>query len=345
MNLKLEKDLQINRKMSDAPVNKKRKYAGPNKKKIFNQQYKRHYLEPGFSGFMITCNFREKECVREGYTLLNEYADDWQNDEPATDAGDQTNDAIEKSTESNTDKSDDSDGDDEIEDISSQLENEIRDSIKAKKRPVQRFQQVDTGTPNCLFIKSTVGNPVGLTVKILRDLAETKIQKTRFLLRLLPVETVCRANVEDIKNAAGKLFDKYFLNGEPKTFSIIVNKRYNNNIDRMGIIRELADIVTFKNVAHKVCLGNPQFTIIVEVIKGLCCLSVVPDYLQLKKYNLAELAAKPKTDDNNKNGDKTADTPTTTTEPDSSTEIEATVQDESTATTTTTTDEKEKQNE
>lgn len=329
--------------MSDGPANKKRKFTAPGKKKFFNHQHKRQYLEPGFSGFMITCNFREKECVRESYTLLNEYADNWPIDEQAPDADNQTNDLVEQSIQEKTEHSDDSDEDNDTEDISSQLENEIQDSIKAKKRTGQRFQQVDTGTPNCLFIKSTVNNPVGLTVRILRDLAETKIQKTRFLLRLLPVETVCRANVEDIKNAAGKLFDKYFLIGEPKTFSIIVNKRYNNNIDRMGIIRELADIVTFKNVAHKVCLGNPQFTIIVEVIKGLCCLSVVPDYLQLKKYNLAELGAKPKTTDNNKNGDKPAETSTV---PDLSAETPATATDESSTTpVTTATEEKDKSNE
>ena len=32
-------------------------------------------LEPGMRGFLITCNNREKEAVREAYNLLNEYAD------------------------------------------------------------------------------------------------------------------------------------------------------------------------------------------------------------------------------------------------------------------------------
>ena len=34
-----------------------------------------HALEPGMRGFLITCNNREKEAVREAYNLLNEYAD------------------------------------------------------------------------------------------------------------------------------------------------------------------------------------------------------------------------------------------------------------------------------
>jgi hypothetical protein len=34
-----------------------------------------HYLEAGMKGFLITCNNREREVVREAYNLFNEYAD------------------------------------------------------------------------------------------------------------------------------------------------------------------------------------------------------------------------------------------------------------------------------
>ena len=32
-------------------------------------------LKEGMVGFLLTCNNREKEAVREGYNLLNEFAD------------------------------------------------------------------------------------------------------------------------------------------------------------------------------------------------------------------------------------------------------------------------------
>ena len=35
-----------------------------------------HSLEPGLRGFLITCNNREREAVREAYNVLEEYADD-----------------------------------------------------------------------------------------------------------------------------------------------------------------------------------------------------------------------------------------------------------------------------
>lgn len=47
--------------------------------------------------------------------------------------------------------------------------------------------------------------------------------------------------------------------------------------------------VDFKNSAHKVDLKTPKITVVVEVIKGLCCISLLPDYFKFKKYNVHEL--------------------------------------------------------
>lgn len=62
----------------------------------------------------------------------------------------------------------------------------------------------------------------------------------------------------------------------------------------------MADIVAFKNVQHKVDLKNAELSVVVEIIKGLCCLTVLPDYNELKKFNLVELGIakedKPKID-------------------------------------------------
>lgn len=36
-------------------------------------------------------------------------------------------------------------------------------------------------------------------------------------------------------------------------------------------------------------LTNPQYTVVVEIIKAVCCLSVVKDYVLFRKYNLQEV--------------------------------------------------------
>lgn len=275
--------------MSDEPSSKRRKMAY--KKQAWNQKPK-FFLEPGIKGFLATCNFREKDCVRECYNLLNEYADQ----KPDEEKQNSQTAAIEKK-ESKNDLNDsgaisrcDDDDVEEEEDISSQLEKEIKTATQEQKTNRNRFQQVETKVPNCIFIKSSIDDPNELGIRIVRDIAETKKRKTRMLLRFMPVDAVCRANIENMKNTAGQLFDKVFLNTEPTTFSIIVNKRYNNDVDRMEIIHELADLITFKNSLHKVDLKNAKFSVVVEVVKGLCCISVLPDYIALKKYNVSELS-------------------------------------------------------
>lgn len=50
------------------------------------------------------------------------------------------------------------------------------------------------------------------------------------------------------------------------------------------------------NPENKVDLNNPQYTIVVEIIKNVCCLSVVRDYVLFRKYNLQEVVKSNKDD-------------------------------------------------
>lgn len=79
---------------------------------------------------------------------------------------------------------------------------------------------MDTGVKNMIFILSTLPNPLELVTKIVSKLDITKEQCTRYLLRLLPIEVVCKAHMDNIRAKASELFEKYFAQ-EPKTFSIV----------------------------------------------------------------------------------------------------------------------------
>lgn len=48
-------------------------------------------------------------------------------------------------------------------------------------------------------------------------------------------------------------------------------------------------IVGSLNSENKVDLTNPEYTVVVEIIKAVCCLSVVKDYVLFRKYNLQEV--------------------------------------------------------
>lgn len=263
--------------MSEPPV-KKQKFQH---KKKFYQPNRKQYLEVGQKGFLATCNFNEKDCVRECYNLLNQCADELYGPEDKELKEEPHNQDMIKADSTGEQPSND--------DIADELQTQIDASQHKKPLNKRRFQVVDTGATNCVFIKTTLDDPIRIGECIVKDIAKNRNQKTRYLLRLVPIDAVCKANDKDIVNTAGQLCDKYFLK-EPTTFSIVFNKRFNNDLSRDQLIRELADLIHAKNIKNKVDLKHAKKSLVVEVIKGLCCLTVVEDYMEMKKYNLIELA-------------------------------------------------------
>lgn len=252
------------------------------KKFYFRKRRNKYFLEPGFRGFFCTCNFREKECVKEVYNLLNEYAGKLYPDLAA--------DQVPTVSSLTPDERSDSESEDET-DIGDLLRREVdsmkKDSQKSLKH--KRFQVVETGASNCIFIKTNLPSPEEVASAIIKDLHTTRIQKTRHVMRLLPIMATCKANLPDIMECAGKLFDKHFLK-QSSTFAVIFNKRLNSSVSRDLIIKELAELVVIKNADNKADLKNPSLCIIVEIIKGICLLSIVDNYFTYKKYNLHELS-------------------------------------------------------
>uniref|UniRef100_A0A182WIY7 THUMP domain-containing protein n=1 Tax=Anopheles minimus TaxID=112268 RepID=A0A182WIY7_9DIPT len=232
-------------------------------------------MKPGHRGFLVTCNGHVRDCVRDSYRILNAYAD-------------QLYGAADQTTPVNDEQQQQSDAASDEEDISIKLQKEALAAGKQNKS--FRFQSVESGALNCLFIQTTLPDPNEITYKLMKDLSETKQHKSRFILRMLPIQAVCRANLKDIMDVVGKLSDQYFLK-EPKTFAILFNRRLNNDLSRDDVIRELAELIAAKNPGNKANLKSPDLAVTVEVIKGLCCIGILPEYYQLRKYNLVELVA------------------------------------------------------
>lgn len=66
----------------------------------------------------------------------------------------------------------------------------------------------------------------------------------------------------------------------------------NHSLKRDEIIGPLADLVKLKFPDIKVDLDNPETSVVVEVLRGVCCLGIVNDYSGRAKYNLIEIAQK-----------------------------------------------------
>ena len=62
----------------------------------------------------------------------------------------------------------------------------------------------------------------------------------------------------------------------------------NQNLFKEDVLKIVQETVKDKN--FRADLKNPDVCIVFEVLKSNCCLSILPNYYKLKKYNLIELA-------------------------------------------------------
>ncbi|KAG6762296.1 hypothetical protein POTOM_032788 [Populus tomentosa] len=121
-----------------------------------------------------------------------------------------------------------------------------------------------------------------------------------FIIRMLPIEVACYASEEEISRAIAPVVEKYFpvdtqdplkdtvSSGVTVEFAVMYEARANSGIDRMKIINSVAKSVPGP---HKVDLGNPDKTIVVEIVKTVCLIGVIEKYKELSKYNLRQLTS------------------------------------------------------
>jgi len=217
-------------------------------------------------GFMCTSN-REKDSVREAYNILNEFGDILYGSEaPRT-----------KKVEEEL----------EIED---ELAAEIAELKQQRWKPSERrFLSVTTGVKGCVFIRTTVEDPVKVVNAIMENIETERVKKTRFLQRMIPIQATCKPTPEEILKTAEALVEKH-MEGY-KSFSILFKVR-NFKVDREEVIHPLADFVAKKYPDIKVDLSNGEVSIVIEVLRKTCCIGILPNYYGRSKYNLVEMALK-----------------------------------------------------
>lgn len=229
-------------------------------------------LEVGMQGVLITCNMNERKCTSEAYNLLSEYAEELYGPEKL------------QSTEGSSEEEEDE------EDVDAALKKEVeflKNSAQAKHQ--SRFQAVESGANNVIFIRTHNLECDKLVHHILSDLHTTKKKKSRVILRMLPVTGTCKAFQEDMLKFLTTFLEPWFKTPNAASYQIVFKARNSSHNKRDDIIKAIAGLVGKLNPKNKVDLTSPELTIIVEVIKAVCCLSVVRDYTLFRKYNVQEV--------------------------------------------------------
>lgn len=170
------------------------------------------------------------------------------------------------------------------------LKKEVTALKKEARSEERRFQVVRSGANNCVFIRTTIEQPDDLVHNIFADIHKTQTSKSRFILRLQPVIASCKAEEEKIERLAEEVLPAFF--GEAQgghTFSILFKVRNNNKVGRNTVLPLVAKVISDMCAGNKVNLDAPELVVCVDVIRTVCCISVLKDFAQFRKYNLQEI--------------------------------------------------------
>ncbi|ORY44759.1 hypothetical protein BCR33DRAFT_716720 [Rhizoclosmatium globosum] len=182
----------------------------------------------------------------------------------------------------NDDDDDDDDGKEEGLSIEDAFAKEVAEFKKPVKKNAHRFRWMQVGIECCLFVRCHKSVcPTTLVQFILNDLNESKIQKTKYMQRILPAAESCLASWTRLSPWQTESFQSTFRG---KAWS---QRRNNETVDRKPYSTTRCNCDC--TVPHTVDLKNPDLCIIVEVFKSICTISVVERYYELKKFNLESI--------------------------------------------------------
>lgn len=233
----------------------------------------------GITGVLVTCNLREVECLRETYSLLNEYNDKLQ---PNT---------VSRNPDETGENHDDTEKKPAVDVQVPDLEAEMQKEIAELKSPVaKKFRQIPTKCKNIIFVQILNSlDPHVVVQQIFQDIQDQGKGKARYVHRLIPVQKTCKATIESVEKVVSDLLGSE--SKEESSFMVLCKVRNNNELKRMDFVESIAKVVKGLRPGWKVDFDQPKITISIDVMIKVCCVSLLPDYMKLKKYNLIEFAS------------------------------------------------------
>ena len=149
-----------------------------------------------------------------------------------------------------------------------------------------------------------VWNPLDVMRRVVEDMnksSKSSFPSSRFITRMIPIQTTCFSGVDEIRHAVGHLVQatlvqKKNADRNKATFAIQTKIRICGHLKRGQIIESVGKQVVESAPEWTVSLSNPDFIVLIEVCKNIAGVSVIPsgDLLNTsgRKFNLAELRTK-----------------------------------------------------
>ena len=178
---------------------------------------------------------------------------------------------------------------------------EAPDNQAAKPEPTEETNE-ESSKPQQLLPRlydpsiPTPWDPLEVVQKIITDIQinNTDAPSSRFISRMIPIQGTCYATIDEITDLVGALLDAYLpKTDDPKTFSVAIKRRNCSTVTRDEVITAVYNLVIAKKPNYKVQLKNSAVTVVVEICKTLCGVSVIDDCTaRFQNFNIQEFREK-----------------------------------------------------
>jgi tRNA acetyltransferase TAN1 len=104
------------------------------------------------------------------------------------------------------------------------------------------------------------------TVENCREMVRNEPWRFRYVLRIIPLEKICRTNIIEIHNVVKQLCPKI---NQHETFMVMIEKRHTKLHSK-----EIISTVT-SDIDRKVSLDNPSWIILIQILNRLAGVSIL----------------------------------------------------------------------
>jgi tRNA(Ser,Leu) C12 N-acetylase TAN1 len=166
------------------------------------------------------------------------------------------------------------------------------DKGKGEQRPKPRFRFIETGCRGVIFVacRKDVA-PVALVSALYEDVIESGESRCHLAARMMPTTHSCKANLKEITRTAEHMLNSRFLReGAPSVaYSVQCRTRNTSLVNK----REVSDAINAQVLAspsgHTYSIDDPEYVILIEIMKNLCFMGVLPHWNRYAKYNIANV--------------------------------------------------------
>jgi tRNA acetyltransferase TAN1 len=124
---------------------------------------------------------------------------------------------------------------------------------------------IEITTISGIILANTLLDPFQI-VEHCREIVNTEPWRFRYVLRIIPLERVCKAEIIEIHNVIKQLRKKIC---EDETFMVMIEKRH-TKLHSKDIISTVTS-----DLDMKVNLNNPHWIILIQIINGLAGISIL----------------------------------------------------------------------